>query len=67
METRFISFPWITCFSQSLGTGPSCHLILSIFFINDLRYDPELLIKSVKHCEFSASSGAIEIEDFAGK
>ena len=54
-------------FSQSLVIGPSCCLILSIFLINDLSCDSELLIKSVKHCEFSASSGAIEIEGFAGK
>ena len=54
-------------FSQSLVIGPSCCLILFIFLINDLSCDSELLIKSVKHCEFSASSGAIEIEGFAGK
>lgn len=54
-------------FSQSLVIGPSCCPILSIFLINDLSCDPELLIKSVKHCEFSASSGAIEIEGSAGK
>ena len=54
-------------FSQSLVIGPSCCLILSIFLINDHSCDSELLIKSVKHCEFSASSGAIEIEGFAGK
>ena len=63
-------FPFISLdnmFSQSLVISPSCHLVLSIFLINDLTRDPELLIKSVKHCEFSASSDAIEIGGFAGK
>lgn len=54
-------------FSQSLVTGSSCHLISSIGLINGLNGAPELLIKSVKHCEFSAFSNAVEIEGFAAK
>ena len=63
----FYSIATNNIFSQSLGIGPSCRPILSIFLVNDLSCDPELLIKSVKHCEFSASSGAVEIEGSAGK
>lgn len=53
-------------FSQSSMISPSHHPLLPPGLTNDFSCDSELLIKSVEHSEFPASSSAIEIDAFAG-